>query len=174
MGGIDVEVGLRIKDVPPSEVEALLMVFVHVARKSGGVINLDRETQKVIEGMPKVKGALKAAPIDLGEFGNTKQDLAQAIAESGQARRAEQKRATSERKAEAIATRRMERRDARDARQAEKENRRANKGRGERDEVRAALADAHFRVADAARKLGLTPSGLYQKMHRLGLRTKGS
>ena len=172
-GSIEVEIGIRVKDVPPQEVEAFLLAFAHIARNSHGVMNLNPETQKALDGMPKIQKALQAAPLARQIEAN--------MAESRRVQQADNKRVTAERKAEALAVKRMERQDAQRAWQAEKDKEwadrnggRAEKQRGEREKVMAALGAAQFRVVVAAQKIGMTPAGLYQKMHRLGIYARKS
>ena len=178
-GRIEVEIGIKVMDVPPEEVESFLLAFAKIAANSHGVVNLDPKTQKVIEGMPAVQKALEAAPEEPDAVDGVF-DPAQAIQESIVERRhirlSEQKRMTAERKAEAIAARRLQHQDARDVLQAEKDKewserkgRRAEKDRQEREKVKNALADAQFCVTKAAHRLDMSSAGLYMKMNRLGI-----
>lgn len=156
-GTIEVEIGIRVKDVPPQDAEAFLLAFAAIARNSGGAMTLNPQTQKVIGGMPAVQKALNAAPEETDGI----REAAEAV-----------QKAVIERRTETVAVRRLEREDARIAHAAKKEQLLTEKNKAERVKVEIALKNARFCVADAAHKLGMTPAGLYQKMHRLGIYTR--
>jgi len=173
-GTIEVEIGIKVKDVPPKEVEAFLLAFARIARNSDGVMNLNPETQKVIAGLPAVQKALNAAPEETDGVREAEEAVHKAVIVRRTETRAEMRRETAERRAEAVAVRRMEREDARIAHLAEKEKLLTEKNKAERVKVEIALKNAHFSVVDAAEILDMTPSGLYMKMDRLGLYTRKS
>jgi transcriptional regulator with GAF, ATPase, and Fis domain len=122
--------------------------------------------------MPAVQKALKAAPGETDGVREAEKAVHEAMIVRRTETRAERSRETTERRAEAVATRRLEREDARIAHAAEKERLLTDKRKAERAKVEIALENAHFNVVDAAHKLGMTPSGLYMKMARLGLYTR--
>ncbi len=171
-GTIEVEIGIKVKDVPPQDAEAFLLAFARIARNSHGAMTLNPETQKVIGGMPAVQKALNAAPEETDGVREAEKAVHESMIVRRTETRAEMRRETTERRAEAVAVRRLEREDARIAHAAEKVRFLTEKNQAERMKVEIALKNANFSVVDAAHKLGITPSGLYQKMQRLGLYTR--
>lgn len=170
-GNIEVEIGIRVKDVPPHEVEAFLLAFAAIARNSGATMDLNPTTKKMVAGMPAVQKALTAAP----EPDEKKADKVQRRL----ARLTVQRHDTEARRAEATATKKMQRRDASDAKQEARlrerqvwAEQRASRAIVERAEIMVALAGAKGRIIVAAKTLGITKNGLYQKMERLGLRER--
>ena len=173
-GTIEVEIGIKVKDVPPHEAEAFLLNFARIVGNSHGALKVNPETQRVISGMPAVQKALNAAPEETDGVREAKEAVQKAVIVRRTETRAEMRRETAERRAEAVAVRRMEREDARIAHLAEKEKLLTEKNKAERVKVEIALKQARFCVADAAEKLDMTPAGLYMKMARLGLYTRKS
>ena len=171
-GRIEVEIGIRVHDVPPEEAEAFLLAFAKIAANSHGVVNINPQSQKVIQGMPAVQKALQAAP-------PAPTETRESMRESELERRAERRRDLEAKKEEAKAVKRLERDAVLKARESEirakheqQHTFRAKKEQRDMDEVSAALDATRYCVKEAAQKLGITPAGLYHRMQRLGFYTR--
>ena len=178
-GRIEVEIGIKVMDVPPEEVESFLLAFARIAANSDGAVKINPATQKVLQGMPAVQKALQAAPPALEAVSSVPSETRESMRAGELERRAEEKRLLAASREEDKARRRLEREAARETRLSEKaqqraewDKRRDQKYRDEHRKVEVALKQANYRVIVASKTLGMTPAGLYQKMVRLGFYTR--
>ena len=178
-GRIEVEIGIRVKDVEPQEAERFLIAFARIAANSDGAVKINPATQKVLQGMPAVQKALQAAPPVLEAVSPVPSETRESIRAGELERRAEQKRTLAAIREEGKIRQRFEREAAREDRKnewaaalAEKAKCRAEKNLSDKAEISAALKQANYRVIVAANTLNITPAGLYQKMVRLGFYTR--
>ena len=180
-GRIEVEIGIKVIDVPPEEVESFLLAFARIAANSDGAVKINPATQKVLQGMPAVQKALQAAPPVLEGVPGIPSETWGKMQEMELERRVENKRILAARREEEKEVRRLEREAAREDRKnewaaalAEKAKRRAEKNLSDKAEISAILQSSKYCVKTASNKLGITPAGLYMKMQRLGLYTRKS
>ena len=178
-GRIEVEIGIKVMDVPPEEVESFLLAFARIAANSDGAVKINPATQKVLQGMPAVQKALQAAPPVLEGVPGIPSETWGKMQEMELERRAENKRNLAAKREEAKEVGRLEREAVRDARRSEKAQQRAErekckaeKKQAELEKVSRALAAARFCIPVAAKELGISREGLYLKMHRLGIYTR--